>query len=104
VAGVLAAGYRLGGRRSGRLTAVTGVTALAVLIGLQHHPTVNWRVAVLAAVAATAPFAVLRRYPARPSARSSSRLSTSNDNQGGHDAAARPPRAAARKSMSGSRG
>ena len=64
VAGALAAGYRLGGRRSGRLAAVTGITVLAVLVGLQHHPTVNVRAAVLAAVAATAPFAVVRRYPA----------------------------------------
>jgi signal transduction histidine kinase len=64
VAGALAVGYRLGGRRSGRLVAVTGVTLLAVLFGLQHHPTVNVRVAVLSAFAATAPFAVVRRYPA----------------------------------------
>jgi signal transduction histidine kinase len=64
VAAALGAGYRLGARRSGRLAAVTGVTALAVLFALQHHPTVDWQVAVLAACAATAPFAVLRRYPA----------------------------------------
>jgi signal transduction histidine kinase len=63
VAGAVAAGYRLGGRRSGRLTAVTGITVVALLVGLQHHPTVNVRVAVLAAIAATAPFAALRRYP-----------------------------------------
>jgi signal transduction histidine kinase len=64
VAGALAVGYQLGGRRSGRLAAATGITVLAVMFGLQHHPTVDVRAAVLAAFAATAPFAVLRRYPA----------------------------------------
>jgi signal transduction histidine kinase len=64
VAAALAVGYRLGGQRSGRLAAVTGVTVLAVLFGLQHHPTVDARVAVLAAFAATAPFAILPRCPA----------------------------------------
>ena len=64
LAAALAVGYRLGGRRSGRLAAAAGVTVLAVFFGLQHHPTVNVRVAVLAALAATAPFAILPRYPA----------------------------------------
>jgi hypothetical protein len=53
VAAALAVGYRLGGRRSGRLAAVTGVTVLAVFFGLQHPPTVDVRVAVLAACAVT---------------------------------------------------
>ncbi len=64
VANLLAAGHQLGRRRAGRLAALTGITVLAVLFGVQHHPTVDVRVAVLAAVAATAPFAGLRRYPA----------------------------------------
>jgi hypothetical protein len=64
VAAALAVGYRLGGRRSGRLAAVTGVAVLAVFFALQRHPTVDVRVAVLAAFAATAPFALLPRYPA----------------------------------------
>jgi hypothetical protein len=53
VAAALAVGYRLGGRRFGRLATVTGVTVLAVFFGLQHHPTVDVRVAVLAACAVT---------------------------------------------------
>ena len=64
MAGVVAAGYRLARRPAGRLAAVAAVTVLAVLVGLQHHPTVDVRVAVLAAAAATAPLALLRRYPA----------------------------------------
>ena len=46
VAGALAVGYRLGGRRSGRLAAAAGITVLAVMFGLQHHPTVDVRAAV----------------------------------------------------------
>jgi len=64
VARALAAGQQLWHRRVARLTAVTAVTADAVLSGLQHHPTISGRVAVVVAVAATAPLAALRRYPA----------------------------------------
>jgi signal transduction histidine kinase len=63
VGAALAFGRRIADRRAARLAAAAGVTMLAVLSGVQHHPTVDVRLAVLAAFAATAPFAVVRSHP-----------------------------------------
>lgn len=64
VAGALAVGRSLGDRRGAQLAAAALVTALAVASSLQRHPTVDVRVAVMAAFTATAPLAVVRRHPA----------------------------------------
>jgi signal transduction histidine kinase len=64
VAGAVAAGRRVGDRHAAQLAAAGGLTALAVVSGLQRHPTVDVRIAVLAAVAATAPLGAVRRHPA----------------------------------------
>lgn len=63
VGAALAFGRRISDRRAARLAAAAGVTMLAVLSGLQHHPTVDVRLAVVAAFAATAPLAAVRSYP-----------------------------------------
>jgi signal transduction histidine kinase len=63
VAGALAVGRRLGDRRGAQVAAAMLVTALAVSASLQRHPTVDVRVAVLAAFAATAPMTAVRHHP-----------------------------------------